>query len=177
MKIISSQQQYECSLFRVTLDHAIDPDGFEVKRLIVRHDGSAVVMPVDERGWVLLIRQFRLPAGMFLWELPAGKVDAGETPLRGAKRELKEETGYTAKKWTKLLEFWPSPGFLQEKMIIFVAQDLKAGKASPMEDERIECRWFRLAEINRLIAGGEIQDGKTIIGTLAWQRLRKKLSS
>jgi len=174
MKIISSQDQYECEIFKVTMDHAVDPDGFQIRRAIVHHSGSAVVMPVDEKGRVLLVRQFRLPARRYLWELPAGRVDRGESVLRGARRELKEETGYVARRWLKLVSYWPSPGFLAEKMTLFVAQDLKGGKADPMEDERIERRWFSLRELDRMIERGEIQDGKTIIGVLAWQRRRKK---
>ena len=174
MKIISSVDQYECGIFKVTMDHAVDPDGFEIRRAIVHHSGSAVVMPVDEKGRVLLVRQFRLPARRYLWELPAGRVDAGESVLRSARRELREETGYTARRWLKLVSYWPSPGFLAEKMTLFVAQDLKGGKAEPMEDERIECRWFPLRELNRMIERGKIQDGKTIIGVLAWQRRKGK---
>src|SRR5579862_4406793 len=115
MKIISSKELIRTPIFWVTMDHALDPDGFEIKRAIVQHPGSAVVMPVDERNRVLLVRQYRLPAGKYLWELPAGRVDPGETPLQAARRELAEETGYRAKKWEKLAIFYPSPGFLAEK--------------------------------------------------------------
>ena len=78
---------------------------------MVRHIGSAVMMAVDEKKRVLLVRQYRLPAEKYLWELPAGRLDPGEKPLQAAKRELKEETGYTARKWTKLASFWVSPGY------------------------------------------------------------------
>src|SRR5271170_8244056 len=99
MKILSSTELSHTAIFRVTLDRAIDPDGFEIKRAIVRHGGSAVMMPVDDRGRILLVRQYRLPAKQYLWELPAGRVDPGETVLQAARRELVEETGYSAKKW------------------------------------------------------------------------------
>src|SRR5579862_4812648 len=112
MKTISSKELIRTSIFHVTLDRAIDPDGFEIKRAIVQHGGSAVVMPVDQRGHVLLVRQYRLPALRYLWELPAGRVDEGETPLQAARRELGEETGYRARTWKKLAVFFPSPGFL-----------------------------------------------------------------
>ena len=102
MKIISSKQVYDCGLFRVTEDEAVDPKTkFEIKRSVVRHIGSAVMMAVDEKKRVLLVRQYRLPAEKYLWELPAGRLDPGEKPLQAAKRELKEETGYTARKWTQ----------------------------------------------------------------------------
>jgi ADP-ribose pyrophosphatase len=96
MKLISSKKLLETPIFDVTWDHALDPGGFEIKRAIVQHGGSAVMMPVDKRGRVLLVRQYRLPARQYIWELPAGRVDPGETVLKAAKRELREETGYTA---------------------------------------------------------------------------------
>jgi ADP-ribose pyrophosphatase len=128
------------------------------------------MMPIDARRRVLLVRQYRLPAQRFLWELPAGTVDPGETPLETAKRELVEETGYRAKKWAKLAEFFPSPGFLAEKMTIYTARELTAGEAHPMEDERIQTKWHTAREIDSLIRSGKIIDAKTMIGFLRWQR-------
>src|ERR1043166_8788763 len=131
MKITSSRQVYECKLFRVTEDEAKDPkSGFEIKRSVVRHAGSAVMMAVDEKKRVLLVRQYRLPADKYLWELPAGKMDPGEKPLGTAKRELIEETGYRARTWTKLASFFVSPGYVEERMTIFLATDLTAGEAT-----------------------------------------------
>lgn len=108
MKIVSSVEKLQNKLFTVSEDHAVEPGGFEIKRFIVHHRGSAVMMPVDDRKRVLLVRQYRLPAQHFLWEIPAGSVDPGEKPLQTAKRELKEETGYRAKTWTKLVSFSPA---------------------------------------------------------------------
>jgi ADP-ribose pyrophosphatase len=170
MKIIESKKLLDTPIFSVTWDHAVDPHGFEIKRAIVRHAGSAVMMPVDDRGRILLVRQYRLPARKSLWELPAGRVDPGESLLQAAKRELREETGYTAKKWTKLVSFFPSPGFLEEKMTIFIAQDLTEGEKEPMEDERIEQQWVVPKQLDGWIGSGEIQDAKTIIGFLTWKR-------
>lgn len=170
MKITSSREVYKCSLFRVTEDDAKDPKtGFEMKRSVVRHLGSAVMMAVDERKRILLVRQYRLPADQYLWELPAGKLDAGEKPLQAAKRELAEETGYKARTWKKLVSFFPSPGYVEEKMTIFLATDLTQGEATPMEDERIETRWFTAREVADLICSGKIEDGKTIIGYFMWR--------
>ena len=174
MKLISSKPIAETPIFKVTFDHALDPDGFEIKRAIIQHNGSAVMMPVDEKKRVLLVRQYRLPARKFLWELPAGRVDPGETPLQAAKRELIEETGYRAKKWEKLAEFYPSPGFLAEKMTIYLATNLTAGEQKPMEDERIETRWFTSREIDDAIQSGKVLDAKTQIGFLKWKRYAKK---
>jgi ADP-ribose pyrophosphatase len=172
MKIVSSKEVYKCGLFRVTEEVATDPDGFEIQRSIVRHLGSAVMMAVDKKNRILLVRQFRLPAAKSLWELPAGRLDAGEKPLEAARRELKEETGYKARTWKKLASYWPSPGFVDEKMTIFLATGLTEGKAEPMDDERIECRWFKRKELDKMIRDGKIEDGKTLIGFLTWLRLK-----
>jgi ADP-ribose pyrophosphatase len=172
MKLISSKLLCETGLFSVTWDHATDPDGFEIQRGIVQHPGSAVIMPVDAKKRILLVKQYRLPARRFLWELPAGKIDAGETPLQAAKRELKEETGCKAKQWTKLAEFYPSPGFLAEKMTIYLAQELVEGEATPMDDERIEKKWFAAKEIEEMLRSGKILDAKTNIGFLRWKLMK-----
>jgi len=172
MKLISSVEKYKNKLFSVTEDRAIDPDGFEIKRGIVQHRGSAVMMAVDDRKRILLVRQYRLPARQYLWELPAGSLDEGEKPLQAAKRELKEETGCSAKTWKKLVTFYPSPGFVAEKMTIYLATDLTCGEAEPMEDERIETRWFPSKEVQRMILDNEIQDAKTMIGYFLWKKKR-----
>lgn len=176
MKIISSREVYQCELFRVTYEEAKDPSGFEIKRSIVRHSGSAVMLPVDRARRVLLVKQYRLPAKQYLWELPAGRLDEGETPLKAAKRELREETGYSAKTWKKLLSFYPSPGYVSEKMTIYLATDLTEGQSEPMQDERIELRWFAAKEVDELIRSNKIQDGKTMIGFMVWQRWPKSTS-
>ena len=170
MKITKSKQVYDCGLFRVTEDEAVDAKTkFKIKRSVVRHIGSAVMMAVDEKKRVLLVRQYRLPAEKRMWELPAGRLDPGEKPLQAARRELQEETGYSAAKWTKLASFFASPGFVQERMTIYLAEDLTAGEATPMDDEQIEARWFKRKELGKMIADGEIEDGKTMIGYLTWR--------
>jgi len=175
MKITSSKEVYKCRLFSVTEDEAVDPKtGFAIKRSVVRHAGSAVMMAVDEKKRILLVRQYRLPAAKYLWELPAGKVDPGEKPLQAAKRELAEETGYKARTWSKLASFWASPGFVAERMTIYLATDLTAGVATPMDDERIEARWFTRKEVREMIAAAKIEDAKTMIGFLRWQESLRK---
>jgi len=145
MKIIESREVYKCKLFRVTEDKAVDPKtGFEINRSVVRHNGSAVVLAVHRRS-ILLVRQYRLPAEKSLWELPAGKVDEGETPMAAAKRELAEETGYRAGRWRKLREFYPSPGLLTEVRTIVGAP--ASPQAGPM---------FRIAVNNELELNAEV---------------------
>jgi ADP-ribose pyrophosphatase len=116
-------------------------------------------------------RQYRHAANQYLWELPAGKLDAGEAPLDGAKRELEEETGYRAKKWKPLVEYYASPGFLGESMKVFLAQGLQAGDAHPEEDEVIELRLVKLSDVLKMIEKGAILDGKTLTSVLLYARL------
>jgi len=170
MRTVSSRVRFQCPLFTVTEDRAIEPGGLKIRRMVVQHAGSAVMLAVDERKRVLLVRQYRLPARASLWELPAGRVDPGETVLAAAKRELIEETGFRARKWKKLIAFYASPGYVAEKMTIFVATGLAAGEAQPMEDERIECRWFAPREIEQMIRQGKLIDGKTLVGYLLWKQ-------
>ncbi|HXE63922.1 MAG TPA: NUDIX hydrolase [Bryobacteraceae bacterium] len=171
MKITSSKQVYSCGLFRVTEDEAVDKSGWKMKRSVVRHLGSAVMMAVDDDDRVMLVRQYRLPANQYLWELPAGKIDKGETAIQAAKRELIEETGLRAKKWKKLASFFPSPGYVEEKMTIYLATGLTQGESQPMEDERIETRWFTKKELRKEITSNKIEDAKTMIAFLHWARL------
>jgi len=170
MKIIESKEVYRCGLFRVTHDIAVDPKaGFRIERSVVRHAGSAVMMAVDEKKCILLVRQFRLPAMKKMWELPAGKVDDGEKPLQAARRELIEETGYRARKWERLGSFFVSPGYVQERMHIYLATGLIEGDATPMDDEDIETRWFTAREVERMIHAGTLDDAKTITGYFLWK--------
>ena len=170
MKIVDSKELIKTKIFTVTEDVARDPEGFEIKRAIIKHPGSAVMMAIDTRGRVLLVRQFRLPANDYMWELPAGRLDEGESPLDAARRELREETGYSAAKWTELASYFASPGFLQERMTVFLAEQLSEGAQEPMDDERIEMKWFETAEIDAMIRDRRVQDGKTLAGFLVWQR-------
>lgn len=173
MRVISSKELLRNKLFTIVDEVARDPSGFEIHRSIVRHPGSAVMMAVDERERILLVKQFRLPAEQDLWELPAGRIDPGETALQAAKRELREETGYSAKKWTKLITFWASPGYVDEKMNLFLASDLTPGQPHPMEDERIDMRWFQKKEVHELVGSGKILDAKTLIGYFMWREHKK----
>jgi ADP-ribose pyrophosphatase len=156
-------------VFYVTTDRVQEPGGIAARRDVVRHSGSIVIMAVDDAGKsprVLLARQYRHPANAFLWELPAGRIDPGESEITGAKRELLEETGYTANNWRRALYFYSSPGFLDETMAIYLATGLKRGKAQPEEDEFIKIRMFPLSQLLRMVMTGKIIDGKTISAVL-----------
>ncbi len=129
-----------------------EPNGITAIREVIRHSGSVVILAVDHSGpepRVLLERQYRYAAGDYMLELPAGRIDPGENALTAGKRELLEETGYTARKWTKALFFYPSPGFLEETMTVFLAEELKPGIAQPEADELIEHRLYPLSEVLR----------------------------
>jgi ADP-ribose pyrophosphatase len=126
------------------------------------------MLPVDDKNRVLLVHQFRLPDEQKLWEIPAGRLDPGETPLKAAKRELEEETGVKAKKWIKLSSFYASPGYVAEKMNLFLALDLTQGKQNLMDDERIEIDWFPKKRLREMIHAGKIQDAKTIVAFYLW---------
>jgi len=173
MKLIESKELLRTSIFQLTQDRAIDPEGFEIKRAIIQHQGSAVMMAVDDKRRILLVRQYRLPARDYLWELPAGRVDPGETVLQAARRELREETGFRATRWQKLATFFVSPGFLAEKMTIYLATGLKSGEQQPMEDERIEMKWFTQSELDIMIQRGQVKDAKTMVGFMTWERYYK----
>jgi ADP-ribose pyrophosphatase len=173
MKKLTRKVMLETPIFTVSDNYLTDPNNRKIRRIVVEHKGSAVVLPVDDRGRVLLVKQYRFPMKDFLWELPAGKIDPGETALQGAKRELKEETGYSAKRWKKLITFAASPGFQEEKMNIFLAENLTAGEAAPDHgEEDLIFRWFEVKQIEAWIKNGNIIDAKTIIGMYLWRHLK-----
>ncbi len=177
--LISSEVVFECPLFRVRHDKIIEPGGRKAERDVIRHNGSVVILALDNSRskkdpWVVIERQYRHAANQYLWELPAGKLDGGEEPLAGAQRELEEETGYRAKKWRPLVEYYASPGFLGESMKVFVAEGLIPGDAHPEEDEQIEMRLVRMSDLIRMIEKGAILDGKTLTSVLLYARLLTK---
>ncbi len=177
-RIISSKEAYRGPVFWVTSDQVVEPGNIEVRRDIVRHPGSVVVLAVDESGkepLVLLEVQYRYTVGKKIWELPAGRIDPGETELVGAKRELLEETGYTAKSWKRILKFFASPGFLAETMAVFLARGLKAGIAQPEADEVIDVRFVPLSKALKMVESGLICDAKTICGVLWLKQYGKNL--
>lgn len=169
VKRISSQVVYKGKVFRVVSDRVQEPNGIIATREVIRHSGSVVILAIDETGpepRVLLERQYRYAADDYVIEVPAGRIDPGEAPLAAGKRELLEETGYTARKWKRALFFYPSPGFLDETMTVFLARGLKPGQAQPEEDEAIECHLVPLSKVIADVMAGKILDGKTIASVL-----------
>lgn len=174
-RVLASDLRYEGPLFRVYTEQVKENKGPAQRRDIIRHNGSVVILPVDTSRSkrdpdIVLERQYRHAAGQFLYEIPAGKMEPGENRLRAAKRELLEETGYTARKWSPLLRYFASPGFLGEWMQVFLAEDLIPGPAAPEDDESIELQRVPLSELLRLMDRGQVQDGKTLISVLSFAR-------
>ena len=165
-EILGSELVYEGRLFGVRRDEVLEPSGLRAKREVVTHPGSVVVLPVLRDGRIVMVRQYRHAARQFLWELVAGRKEPEETPQKGAARELLEETGYRARRFKVFLEFFPTPGFLEEKMWLLLAEGLTEGEAQPEEDEKIEVKAYRVNELKTMIKKGELKDAKTIAGIL-----------
>ncbi len=177
-RLVSSRLAYKGKVFNVFTDTLVEPSGHRSVRDVVRHNGSVVMLAVDESKDpadpdVILERQYRHAAGQFLIELPAGTREPGEAPLAAAKRELIEETGFRARRWTMLLRYFASPGFLGEWMQIYLARDLREGAATPELDEQIEILRMPLSQAMRMVADGRIHDGKTLIGLSLYDAARR----
>ena len=175
-RLTSSRTVYRGPVFWVTTDHVIEPGGIEVRRDLIHHSGSVVVLAVDDSfstPRILLERQYRHAAKDYLWEVPAGRIDPGETELKAAKRELIEETGYRAKGWRRILKFYASPGFVAETMAVYLATGLQKGEAEPEEDEIIHHRMVPLASAVKMVLKGSIRDAKTISSVLWLDHMRR----
>ncbi len=173
-KVLKSTVVYEGPVFGVRRDEVLEPGGVRTTREVVTHRGSVVVLPVLDDGKVVLIRQYRHAAQQYLWELVAGRIDAGETPKRAAARELLEETGYRAKRYSVFLDVFPTPGFVEERMFILLAEGLTAGKAQPEADEKIEVRAYSLKELKQMIHRGRLRDAKSVAGILYYLTFLRK---
>jgi ADP-ribose pyrophosphatase len=165
---VSTEPIYSGPAFSVHKDFVREGE-FTGQRDVIRHSGSVVIAAVEGKGKsrkILLVKQYRYAADEYLWELPAGRIDRGERLLPAAKRELMEETGIRAKKWKRLFEFFASPGFLDERMDVFLAEDLTFGEAQPEEDEQIEAEFFPLPLAVKMVKSGAIHDAKTMTAVL-----------
>ena len=169
-RILKSEVIYEGKAFGVRRDELIEPSGVRTVREVVTHPGSVVVLPVLPDGKIVLVRQYRHATGRYLWELVAGRMEPGEDPKTGAARELIEETGYRGRKFTVFLDVFPTPGFLEERMYLLLAEGLTAGKAEPEEDEKLTVRAYTMSQLERMIRSGELRDAKSIAGLLFYFR-------
>ncbi len=165
-KILRSEIIYKGPVFGVRRDEVLEPGGIRTTREVVTHPGSVVVLPLLPDGRILLVRQYRHATRQFLWELVAGRIERGENPRQAATRELLEETGYRAKRYRVFLDIFPTPGFLEERMYILLAQGLTSGDARPEEDEKISSRVFNRSQLRQMIRRGKLRDAKTIAGLL-----------
>lgn len=176
VRLVSSRTAYRGPVFWVTTDHIIEPGGIKVRRDLIHHSGSVVVLAVDDSNAtprVLLERQYRHAAKDYLWEIPAGRIDPGENELQAAKRELIEETGYRASRWRRILKFYASPGFVAETMAVYMATGLREGEAEPEEDEIIHHLMVPLPRAVKMILNGTIRDAKTISSVLWLDHMRR----
>ncbi|HKO97762.1 MAG TPA: NUDIX hydrolase [Pyrinomonadaceae bacterium] len=164
-QILDSKEIFRGRVFSVTVDTIHEGDQTYVRE-IVHHSGSAVIIPVFDDGTVGLVRQYRHPAVRYLLEAPAGTLNRDEEPELGAARELEEELGFVAGRLEKLSEFFISPGFLEEKMWVYLATELTQTVARPEEDEILEIVRLPFAQALSMITTGEIEDAKTIIGIM-----------
>lgn len=173
LRILSSKSLYQGKVVNLKIDRVIEPGGVKTSREVVEHPGSVVIIPRLPNGRLILIRQFRYAIRKYMWELVAGTMEPGESIIRAAGRELLEETGYRAKSLKRLFSFYPSPGFLTERMHLVEASDLTLSAAAPEADERIHVAEFSRIQIEKLLRDKKINDGKTLVGLLwAWSKHR-----
>jgi 8-oxo-dGTP pyrophosphatase MutT (NUDIX family) len=165
-QVLCSEEIYRGRIFDVSLVTVREGE-IVYEREIISHPGSAVIVPMFADNSIALVRQWRHPAQKYLLELPAGSLSVDEEPESGARRELEEEIGVRAGKIELLIEFYVSPGFLCEKMHVFLATDLQESKQNLEPDELLKVHRFSPAEIKNLFSAGEIEDAKTIIGLTA----------
>ena len=168
---------YRGKVFEVRRDRVVEPGGVEATRDVVTHNGSVVLVPVFRDGSILLVRQYRYSVRRFLWELVAGRVEPGEASGRAARRELLEETGYTARRFRKLMDVFPTPGFVSENMVVYLAEGLTAGPARPEADEKITTKRFSVARLESMMRSGKLRDAKSIASILYYARFVRRRPS
>jgi ADP-ribose pyrophosphatase len=164
--VVSHRRLYKGKVFAVDLDDVKEPGGVRARREVVRHRGSVAVLPVHDDGRIVLVRQYRYPVDGDVWELPAGRLDPGESVEQGARRELEEEVGLRPAILEPLSVFYTTPGFCDEVMHLFRATALTSVPPRPEADERIEAAVFTLEEARDMIRRGEVREGKTLVALL-----------
>jgi ADP-ribose pyrophosphatase len=162
-RLIESQQIFIGAIFNVDRDRLVEDDGTEVVREVVRHPGGAGGLPLFDDGRVALVKQYRHPTGRELLEIPAGRIEDGETPVACAAREIEQETGFRARYLEKLAEFYSTPGFCEEKLHVYLATELLPVPRDLDHDEFVEIVYLPLVEAVEMARDGRIEDSKTII--------------
>src|SRR5262245_59694517 len=165
-RVLETRRVYDGKVLALDVDTVLEPGGVRALREVVRHRGSVACLPVHADGRVVLVRQYRYAVQASVWELPAGRLDPGETPEEGARRELEEEVGLRAGRMEKLAEFWTTPGFCDEAMHLYRATELVQVEARPEADERIETLTTSFAEARAMMAKGDVREGKTLVALL-----------
>lgn len=165
-RVLATRRVYEGKVLSLDVDEVVEPGDVHAVREVVRHRGSVAVLPVHDDGRLVLVRQYRYPVDAAVWELPAGRLDPGESAQQGARRELEEEVGLRPRRLERLTVFYTTPGFCDETMHLFRATGLRTVAARPEADERIEARTFSLAQARAMIRRGEIREGKTLVALL-----------
>ncbi|MBN2369538.1 MAG: NUDIX hydrolase [Vicinamibacteria bacterium] len=173
---LDSRTIHEGKVFSVEAVEVMEPGEIRSMREVVRHRGSAAVLPIHDDGRLSLIRQYRFPVDDRVWELPAGRIEQGETPAQSAAREMEEEIGLRAESIEPLVVYFSTPGFCDETMHVFRATRLSRVPPRPEVDEKIEARVFSLDEARAMIARGEIRDGKTLIALLLESERQRRSS-
>lgn len=167
-KTMKSERIYEGKIINMRVDTVELPYKRYSKREIVEHPGAVGIISITPNRDIILVKQFRKPVEEALLEIPAGKIDSKEEPIQCAIRELEEETGYTTNKFKKLFEFYTTPGFSDEKIHIYLAEEVVEGKAHPDENEYIEIVRIPVEDAVEKVRTGEIKDAKTIVAILAY---------
>ncbi|MDR7869996.1 MAG: NUDIX hydrolase [Tissierellaceae bacterium] len=169
-KTMKSEKIYEGKILNLKVDTVELPDKKYSKREIVEHPGGVAIIAITEDNCLVLVNQYRKAVEGFVWEIPAGKLEVNEEPRETAIRELKEETGYEAKKLTYITEFYTTPGYCNEKIHLFLAEDLIEGESCPEAGEFIEKSIIHLDDLVKMLDRGEIVDSKTMVGILIAKR-------
>lgn len=178
-KTLQTENIYKGKIISVQLDQVELPDGSKSVREIVKHPGAVAIVPFTKDGKMVVVRQFRKPLEKEIYEIPAGKLEQGEDPETCALRELEEETGYTPRKINFITSFYTSPGFANELLYLYEAEDLEEGKAHPDADEFVEMSEISLDEGLELMKNEQIHDAKTAFALIYWQNklLMKQLGT
>ncbi|HLA77520.1 MAG TPA: NUDIX hydrolase [Vicinamibacteria bacterium] len=173
---LSHRRLYEGRVLALDLDEVEEPGGIRAQREVVRHPGSVAVLAVDDRGCAVLVRQYRYPVDEEVWELPAGRLDPGESPEQAARRELEEEVGLRPRVLERIAFFYTTPGFCDEAMHLFRASGLTRVPPRPEADEKLEIRWFSFHELGRMMESGDLREGKTLLALLLEERRLREVS-